>query len=970
MHKKWIIAFLVLSLCFIQMPISYAKANQNKTDFANVVLFVCFEDDGGDAYFHDSTKVEGIMNDYNGSHGRSLTNYLSTISYGQFSIHNIFPQYDESQKIINAYELPNTLREEAQKENVDAKIIDEIILKQPQLQSQMIDYNQDGVVDNLTIVLYGKSEMSESEKIPTYHPHMSTYQGSQKLFDKSIRTYNMLNTYSIEHSHSGVLAHEFLHALGFGDLYDSKNGRLPVSTWDIMSSNNKYMPYPLAYTRMKTMNWIDIETITSSQTLTLSSQDQADGAQAYILKSPFRSDEQFVIEMRKSNDMNDNNALDGIIGGSGIIVYRVKAEKEQLSNYNGEEDVYIFRPQKGQNGYDDNESLAILNAYLSKESQRTSIGTSDMNQTLEDGALAFSDGTNSGIVISQVSSSAGNQMTCQVTIPRSEDYDIWEDTLFEDTTGSVSKIISMKEDNKKLYLVTAIADGYPSSTLQMHIYDGTHWVNEEKVINEKSIISDAQIEFINGKLYLGYIAQSTFKLYCFENHTWTLITTKNDMAYGFDMTVLNNQLYMSYIMNDQAKLARLDQNTFTDLGIYYKGISGQPKIIQMNNTLYTAVRRVTGQNDTIEVYKYENNQFTHITQNSIEGSAYDIEALHQKLFVVTGGYNTSLQINTYDGTKWTLGKQQNIKLSEPKLTTTQGNLYVLASSLNEHYTRVYEYDVENDQYILEGNNIDLGSTSLNLASFDNQLYVSYVKESNQQITVKNKSITNELLSIYAVPPKKVIYEQGEQVQLDGLSVKAIYQKGERQLTSQDYTISQLNTETIGKHTAVITFQGKQTTFSYEVKARSSIPITAVILSQKKVTMNEKTSLKLSATITPSNTTENKTLTWISSNPTIATVSNGVIYAKSPGTVTITVKTSNQKTDTCQVTVKKVYLPGDVNGDDKVTSLDYIQIKNHIMKTKILTGDALKRADVNKDGKVTSLDYIKIKNHIMGTNRLF
>lgn len=140
--------------------------------------------------------------------------------------------------------------------------------------------------------------------------------------------------------------------------------------------------------------------------------------------------------------------------------------------------------------------------------------------------------------------------------------------------------------------------------------------------------------------------------------------------------------------------------------------------------------------------------------------------------------------------------------------------------------------------------------------------------------------------------------------MDGLSVKAIYQKGERQLTSQDYTISQLNTETIGKHTAVITFQGKQTTFSYEVKARSSIPITAVILSQKKVTMNEKTSLKLSATITPSNTTENKTLTWISSNPTIATVSNGVIYAKSPGTVTITVKTSNQKTDTCQVTVKK------------------------------------------------------------------
>ena len=70
------------------------------------------------------------------------------------------------------------------------------------------------------------------------------------------------------------------------------------------------------------------------------------------------------------------------------------------------------------------------------------------------------------------------------------------------------------------------------------------------------------------------------------------------------------------------------------------------------------------------------------------------------------------------------------------------------------------------------------------------------------------------------------------------------------------------------------------------------------------------------------------------------------------------------------TVQKSYLPGDVNGDDKVSSLDYIQIKNHIMKTKVLSGNALTRADVNKDGKVSSLDYIKIKNHIMGTNKLF
>lgn len=69
-------------------------------------------------------------------------------------------------------------------------------------------------------------------------------------------------------------------------------------------------------------------------------------------------------------------------------------------------------------------------------------------------------------------------------------------------------------------------------------------------------------------------------------------------------------------------------------------------------------------------------------------------------------------------------------------------------------------------------------------------------------------------------------------------------------------------------------------------------------------------------------------------------------------------------------IVNTYKPGDVNGDGKVSSLDYIKIKNHIMGTSQLMGASLSRADVNEDGKVSSLDYIKIKNHIMGTNKLF
>lgn len=61
--------------------------------------------------------------------------------------------------------------------------------------------------------------------------------------------------------------------------------------------------------------------------------------------------------------------------------------------------------------------------------------------------------------------------------------------------------------------------------------------------------------------------------------------------------------------------------------------------------------------------------------------------------------------------------------------------------------------------------------------------------------------------------------------------------------------------------------------------------------------------------------------------------------------------------------------GDTNGDGKVTSADYVLIKNHIMETKALTGIYEQSADVNRDGKTSASDYVLIKNHIMNGTKL-
>ena len=62
--------------------------------------------------------------------------------------------------------------------------------------------------------------------------------------------------------------------------------------------------------------------------------------------------------------------------------------------------------------------------------------------------------------------------------------------------------------------------------------------------------------------------------------------------------------------------------------------------------------------------------------------------------------------------------------------------------------------------------------------------------------------------------------------------------------------------------------------------------------------------------------------------------------------------------------KDSFIKGDVNKDGKITSSDYVLIKNHIMGTNKLLEECQEYADYNKDGKITSSDYVLIKNYIM------
>ena len=86
--------------------------------------------------------------------------------------------------------------------------------------------------------------------------------------------------------------------------------------------------------------------------------------------------------------------------------------------------------------------------------------------------------------------------------------------------------------------------------------------------------------------------------------------------------------------------------------------------------------------------------------------------------------------------------------------------------------------------------------------------------------------------------------------------------------------------------------------------KNPVLVTGITLNQKTATGNVGATKQITATIEPANA-DDKTVTWTSSDDTIATVDNtGLITFVKAGTATITATTSNGLTATVEVTVNE------------------------------------------------------------------
>ena len=179
------------------------------------------------------------------------------------------------------------------------------------------------------------------------------------------------------------------------------------------------------------------------------------------------------------------------------------------------------------------------------------------------------------------------------------------------------------------------------------------------------------------------------------------------------------------------------------------------------------------------------------------------------------------------------------------------------------------------------------------------------------------------------------------------------------------TVSNGVVKAVGFGTATITAKSNNGKTASCTVTVNPIAVSGVSLNKTSLSFTGTgSSQTLTATVSPSNAT-NKTLTWSSSNTSVATVSNGVVKAVGFGTATITAKSNNGKTASCSVTVNPIQ-PTGIKATPETSTLyglnDTVRLSANVMPSnatnKAVTWSSRNTsvATVSSDGTVKAVGY--------------
>lgn len=390
---------------------------------SNLVCFVRFADEAPGTVF-DNFNFTHYQNLFNGTTAGDNTvyNYFKQASYGKLDWTTVFyPNPDGTS--ITSYQTQNERGYYQYKSSInpigydkddatamaarERALVKEIInhLNGNVPAGTVIDADNDGIVDNFTIIFSGSSEISSKyllwpKRVDLVSATNEFMINGKKVvgyiltFDKS-NGFDLMNNIPIN---TGVLCHEMSHALGTYDLYHASGNLNPVGVWDLMSDNQVTAQNMTVYTKWRYCKWLEeeygtagIPEISEPGTYVLNPVSSATPNNiAYKIK-PIGRDEYFVVEYRKKEGFDSN------LPASGLIIYRINpAYSGGNLNYNGTtrlDEQYIFRPG-GTTTADGNVNQAAFSA----ENGRTAFGG------LADMKPYYCDGTPANFAIANITS--------------------------------------------------------------------------------------------------------------------------------------------------------------------------------------------------------------------------------------------------------------------------------------------------------------------------------------------------------------------------------------------------------------------------------------------------------------------------------------------------------------------------------------------------------------------------------------
>ena len=370
---------------------SFVRA-QNKGDLTNLVCFLRFSDETDEEAFENPMAYyEQIFND-DADGANSVYNYFKEASYGQLFWRSTFYPQTEGTRVTsvrvrnlrNYYREKNSINDIGYSSDVERAAREQALIKEvaEYLSANLpenteTDSNGDGLLDNLCIIVSGRSEISNRHLL---WPHRSdlALPDEKAIYIKGKKLVGYLMVFDDANGYeslqpvplnTGVLCHEMSHTLGTYDLYHVNDKLNPVGVWDLMSDNLKVPQQMTAYTKWRYCKWLnEIPEITEPGRYTLNPVGGPLSENiAYKIK-PLGSEEYFIVEYRKKE-----GTFDAGLPASGLLVYRINPNYTGGNvNYNGTtrlDEQYIFRP-----GGSTTADGRIEDAAFSAESGRTAFG--------------------------------------------------------------------------------------------------------------------------------------------------------------------------------------------------------------------------------------------------------------------------------------------------------------------------------------------------------------------------------------------------------------------------------------------------------------------------------------------------------------------------------------------------------------------------------------------------------------------